>query len=151
MHHRNRIQFMFQNTGVRTQRNRVEPLQGAPNPMNWLNISTVVDEEGVTNWVRAVGFFSPTTLLISHSADIFFADDGTLTVISSVTADFSNIKSSAVVDTSSPSAITPFLISPGDYVAFAAVCASPAGPFIVTVKNKATAATIDTFQVQVEV
>jgi len=151
MRARTRTQRLFQNTPVRTQRSRIEQLQSStPNAMNWLNISAVVDEEGVTNWVRAVGFFQPTTLLISHAADIFFADNGTLTVISSVTADFGNPKSSAVVDVTSPVAITPFLIDPGDYIAFAAICSSPAGPFTVTVKNKPTGATIDTFQVQVE-
>jgi hypothetical protein len=119
--------------------------------MNWLNISTVVGEEGVTNWVRAVGFFQPTTLLISHEADFGFENSGILTVTSSVTADFGNIKSSALVDTSSPSAITAFLIAPGDYIAFSAICDSTSGPFTVTIRNKPTNAIIDTFQIQVEV
>jgi len=118
--------------------------------MNWLNITAPADEEGVTNCVRAVGFLSPTTFLISHAADLVFADNGTLTVFSSVNADFTNIKSSAQIDVTSINSITPFLVSPGDYVAFSAICPVPCGPFTVTVKNKPTAATIDTFQVQVE-
>lgn len=119
--------------------------------MNWLNITAPADEEGVTNWVRAVGFFSPTTFLISHAADFVFADNGTLTVFSSVNADFTNIKSSVQIDVTAINSITPFLVSPGDYVAFSAICPVPSGPFTVTVKNKPTGKTIDTFQVQVEV
>ena len=152
MRGRTRTQRLFQNTPVRTQRSGIEPIQSTtPNAMNWLNITAPADEEGVTNWVRAVGFFSPTTFLISHAADFVFADNGTLTVFSSVDADFTNIKSSAQIDVTSINSITPFLVSPGDYIAFSAICPSPAGPFTVTVKNKPTAATIDTFQVQVEV
>jgi hypothetical protein len=119
--------------------------------MNWNNIAAVVDEEGVTNWVLAVGFFSPTTFLISHAADLFFSENGTLTVFSSVNADFTNIKSSVQIDVTSINSITPFLVSPGDYVAFSAICTVTSGPFTVTVKNKPTGKTIDTFQVQVEV
>lgn len=143
---------MFQNTAVRTQRSRVEPLQNTnPNPMNWLNISAVVDEEGITNWVRAVGFTSPTTLLISVPQDVVFSSDGTFTVISSVDQNFSNVKRFDFVQVSAiGTSVTPFLVDPGDYVAFAAFCSVPAGPMTVTVTNKPTGATIDTFQVQVE-
>jgi hypothetical protein len=119
--------------------------------MNWLNITATVDEEGVTNWVRAVGFFSTTTLLISVPQDVVFASDGSLFVFSSVSADFANLKSNAIVQVSAiATSVTPFPIDPGDYIAFSAICQSPTGPFTVTVRNKPTGATIDTFQVQVE-
>jgi hypothetical protein len=120
--------------------------------MNWNNIATVLDEEGVTNWVRAVGFFSPTTLLISVPQDVVFASDGSLFVFSSVSADFANLKSNAIVQVSAiGTSVTPFPIDPGDYIAFSAICPSATGPFTVTVRNKPTGATIDTFQVQIEV
>jgi len=119
--------------------------------MNWLSISTIVDEEGVTNWVRAVGFFSPTTLLISVTPDVSFSGDGTLSVISSVDQNFSNVKRFDYVQvTAIGTSVTPFLVDPGDYVAFTAFCSVPAGPMTVTVTNKPTGTTIDTFQVQVE-
>jgi hypothetical protein len=119
--------------------------------MNWQSISTIVDEEGVNNWVRAVGFFSPTTFLISVTADVTFSTEGTLTVISSVNQDFANVKASATVQVAAiGTSVTPFLVDPGDYVVFAAFCSVPAGPMTVTVTNKPTGATLDTFQVQIE-
>ena len=153
MRARTRTQRLFQNTPVRTQRSRIEQLQSStPNAMNWLSISTIVDEEGVNNWVRAVGFFSPTTLLISVTPDVTFSSDGTLTVISSVDQNFSNVKRSDYVQVSAiGTSVTPFLVDPGDYVVFAAFCSVPAGPMTVTVTNKPTGATLDTFQVQIEV
>ena len=120
--------------------------------MNWLNISAVVEDEGMTNWVRAVGFTSPTTLLISVPPDVTFSNNGTLTVISSVDANFLNLKRSFTVQVASiGTSVTQFPIDPGDYVLFSAFCEVPAGPFTVTVTNKPNGATIDTFQVQVEV
>jgi len=152
MQARTRTQRLFQNTPVRSQRSRIEPLlSSTPNAMNWLNLSTTLDEEGVTNWVRAVGFFSSTTLLISVPQDVVFASLGTLTVISSVDANFSNVKNSASVQVAAVgTSVTPFPIDPGDYIAFTAVCQDPTGPFMVTITNKPTGETIDTFQVQIE-
>ena len=152
MRPRTRTQRLFQNTAVRSQRSRIEPIQSStPNAMNWLNISAAVDEEGLTNWVRAVGFFSPTTLLISVPQDVVFSNDGSMSVVSSVDASFLNVKNSAAVQVAAiGTSVTPFLIDPGDYVIFSAICPVPTGPITVTVTNKPTGTTIDTFQVQVE-
>jgi hypothetical protein len=57
-----RTQYMFQNTGIRTQRNRLRKLNNqTPSTMNWLNISTVIDEEGTNGFTRATGFTGSTT------------------------------------------------------------------------------------------
>ena len=152
MRARTRTQRLFQNTPVRSQRSRIEPLlSSTPNAMNWNNLSGVIDEEAVTNWVRAVGFFSSTTFLISVPGDAVFSTEGTLTVISSVNQDFANVKASATVQVAGVgTSVTPFQVDPGDFVAFAAFCSVPAGPITITVTNKPTGATIDTLQLQFE-
>lgn len=152
MRARTRTQRLFQNTPVRTQRSRIEPLlSSTPNAMNWNNISGIIGEETVTNWVRAVGFFSSTTFLISVPSNAVFSVQGTLEVISSVNQDFSNIKAFATVQVaSSGTSVTPFQVDPGDFVVFTAICDSTMGPITITVTNKPTGATIDTLQLQFE-
>ena len=152
MQARTRTQRLFQNTPVRTQRSRIEPLlSSTPNAMNWNNLSGIIDEEAVTNWVRAVGFFSSTTFLISVPGDAVFSTEGTLTVVSSVNQDFANIKASAAVQVAGlGTSVTPFQVDPGDFVAFTAFCSVSVGPITITVTNKPTGATIDTFQLQFE-
>jgi hypothetical protein len=119
--------------------------------MNWNNLSGIIDEEAVTNWVRAVGFFSSTTFLISVPSDVTFSTEGTLTVISSVNQDFSNVKASATVQVVAVgTSVTPFQVDPGDFIAFSAFCSVPVGPITITVTNKPTGAAIDTLQVQFE-
>lgn len=153
MRARARTQYLFQNTPVRTQRSRIEALNNqTPSAMNWSNISAVVDEEGSTGFVRAVGFTANTTLLVSVPQDVVFAGDGTFSVIVSTTADPANIKyTSNIAVTAIGTSVTPVPISPGDYVAFYAICTIPFGPLTVTVRDKPTSKTIDTFQVQVEI
>lgn len=148
-----RTQYMFQNTGIRTQRNRLQKLNNqTPSTMNWLNISTVIDEEGSTGFIRATGFTGSTTLRVSVPQNVVLAGDGSISVIVSPSADPTVIKyTSAIEVSSSKTSVTSVPVSPGDYVAFYAICATPTGPITVTVLNMATSTTIDTFQVQIEV
>jgi hypothetical protein len=144
---------MFQNTGIRTQRNRLRKLNNqTPSAMNWLNISTVVDEEGSTGFIRATGFTGSTTLRVSVPQDVALAGDGSIFVIVSPSADPTVVKyDGAIQVSSSTNSVTSVPVSPGDYVAFYVTCASPTGPITVTVQNMTSSTTIDTFQVQVEV
>lgn len=153
MRARVRTQYLFRNTAVRTQRSRIEPLNNqTPNAMDWSNILTPVDEEGTTGFVQAVGFTANTTLLVSVPNNVLFADDGTLTVITSPNADPANIKYAGnIIVAAIGTAVTPFPVSPGDYIAFYATGASPTGPITVTVTDKPTARTIDTFTITISI
>jgi len=120
--------------------------------MNWNNLSGIAGEEAVTNWVRAVGFFSSTTFLISVPGDAVFSTEGTLTVVSSVNQSFSNVKASATVQVAEvETSVTPFQVDPGDYVVFTAFCSSVVAPISITVTNKPTGVTINTLQLQFEI
>ena len=147
-----RTQYMFQNTGIRTQRNRLRKLNNqTPGAMNWLNITTVIDEEGTSGFIRATGFTGSTTLRVSVPQDVALASDGLISVIVSPNANPSVSKYTSVIQVSSfQTSVTSVPVSPGDYVAFYATCSSPTGPITVTVLNMATSTTIDTFQVQIE-
>lgn len=150
MRARVRTQYLFQNTVVRTQRSRIEPINNqTPGAIDWPSFSAALDEEGTTGWVRAVGFTANSTLLVSVPQNVTFANFGTLSVVVSPNADISNFTYSAIMTVAAiGTSVTPVPISPGDYVAFYAICTDPA-TLTVTVTDKPTARTIDTFTVTI--
>lgn len=146
MRMRARTQYLFRNTPVRTQRSRIEALNNqTPSATNWPDFSAFLDEEGTTGFVRVLGFTANTTLLVSVPQNVTFANVGTFSVVVSPNASLSNIKYTAIIPVAAiGTTVTPVPISPGDYVTFYAICSDPA-TLTVTVKDKPTARTLDTF------
>lgn len=142
---------MFQNPAIRSQRSRVAKLNNkTPNTVNWADISTPVDEEGSTGFVRAVGFTGSTTLLVSVPQNLFFANDGSFDAIVASAADPTAAKSfKSIVVSPIGTSVTAVPITPGDWVGFYATCSVPFGPLTVTVTDYQTNTVIDTFTITV--